>query len=816
MTWWSSGDGDLYPQRVVKGNVLVHEDGESAAIYRVATRSFEYQPERERSMRFEEWVTLANRLRMPWAIHRATRSYSIEAYMRDVEAMGEGEEWREWCSWHADRLADLDAMTPGVETFVSVVLDRPEASRIEELLARARRLDRKTQHALDSAERDARRAMVQSGLRFMPASERDIVWLLARTAGRHVWEPTLPALDESRYGVDPVEDATFAAAQAARLVVDWNAERVEVDRDDGFGRRLIVTDEGRETYQALLATRELPSGTFPTDHVCAMFDAVSLDFPVDFVARIDPVPNVEALKMTKKKKRDTRAEVRQQEEMSDVGVTEEAEADLDDAAYVSRYVRSSERPPLLQVTLTAAIGAADRDVLDDRVEMFRQRFGPQIVWREPTGIQKILYADSKPRADRGIRRRRRMTDYQFFATPLEIAGMLPNAGQGWGDEKGCYLGWASDKGGGFAPALIDMTRPVRENRAPVYAMIGGLGGGKTVLYTRLMDMALRMGWPVSDSDPKPDHRVWERDAYSRERSVVVDLHEAPEYRGVLDPMVVVEAQARADAALAYYVAMLPQPVKPEWQTRIVQAIHVTLEGREPSSAKLIEGLLQSGDPYAQEAGLALQAESRGGLASLGLGTGGRSLLGVDTQALVIRASGLMPYLALDADQTSATTRKARMTMQLIAELQSHRAALYAKAHPNGYSLIAKDEAWYELGTPAGRARIQRATRMGRERHEVVVLSSQSLAEFKDAGSLQEFVSAWFVFRHDEREAAERALVLLGCDVTEAMVEQVMGLESGWCFARDLDGRIAKLRIDVEDSLLQASRTDIREAEPAVA
>ena len=90
------------------------------------------------------------------------------------------------------------------------------------------------------------------------------------------------------------------------------------------------------------------------------------------------------------------------------------------ARELDAYLQSHERPPLLNVAISLAVGAATRaGELEARVEALVHRFGTVALHR-PLGLQPALFLDHLPRADGGTVR-----DYADVLTIEQFGALMP-------------------------------------------------------------------------------------------------------------------------------------------------------------------------------------------------------------------------------------------------------------------------------------------------------------------------------------------------------------------------------------------------------
>jgi hypothetical protein len=122
-----------------------------------------------------------------------------------------------------------------------------------------------------------------------------------------------------------------------------------------------------------------------------------------------------------------------------------------------------------------------------------------------------------------------------------------------------------------------------------------------------------------------------------------------------------------------------------------------------------------------------------------------------------------------------------------------------------HSVMGFDEAWVLLSDSAGRALVDRISRMGRAQNVTPLLATQVLG---DVDQLDGLIGATFCFGVESEREAQAALRLLRLDEDdESLVQRLLSFRQGRCFMRDFEGRVSPVQIDLVDpELLRALDT----------
>ncbi len=261
---------------------------------------------------------------------------------------------------------------------------------------------------------------------------------------------------------------------------------------------------------------------------------------------------------------------------------------------------------MLRAWVSLAVGAADREELEGRVAVLRERYG-EIQIHRPRGLQHALYLDHLPRTDGGAVR-----DYRQQMTVEQAAATVPLATAEVGSPGGVYLGYDPSTG---RPVRYDPTEAPRDARPSAVLLTGTLGSGKTIAAEAIAHAALLRGSLVIDFDPKPDHRLDELPELQGEAEVL-ELSADPRHRGKLDPLQVGLPELREELAASYLIELL-RDAPPSWEVAIDRAVRDAVRASEQSLRCVIARLRAEEAPAAGEAAEALEVISDFGLARLG-------------------------------------------------------------------------------------------------------------------------------------------------------------------------------------------------------
>ena len=810
------------PLRYAYGNVVFGRGDERMGLFRLETVSYPFLAERQKMMWFMRLAKLAFAAEADFSLWRVNRLYPAERYIEQAQdlfdpryasALG----WQELLEGHQEYLNGAQKWLP--EVYLGVSLKPAPSKRIAGGLVRAadrarRRLEDLAgvgaAQPVSSAELNALLSSEQrvfervrrtlGNLRERPmvrrATTQELQWLLRRAACRGVAEPRLDhAWQPSALVVEGEDGERVYEPRETELLRFANAPVRESERE------LVVDAEECRTHQAMLAVGGFPEeAVFPGPRAELLFAPFEgLDFPVDATLHVRWQANRQAIGQVKKKILEA-DNTFSEEERGQQGATWQTEENRVLSRELDAYLQSEGRPPLLEATLLAAVGAETSEECERRVEALRGEFGTVELHR-PLGLQPALYEDHLPRpGGAGV------TDYYEVLTIEQFAALMPIASHHVGDEQGIYIGEAT--GGSAAPVLFDPGRASAAGRATTILMVGTLGSGKTVSSELITFVAERRGSLAVTVDPKPDHAL-DQVAALEGRVAVFELSGDERYRGILDPLRIAPPSLREDLTASYLMELLPQ-APPAWETQVRRAVKDAIAHGSDTSLDILERLRTRGHTDATAAFEALEVWADSGLGRLAFAhQGAGDAAEAERAVTTIRANGLtLPSPDAQRSDWAPSERLAVATLKLVATY-----AMRLASDPGRHAVVLLDEAWMLLGSQDGRRLVDRLARLGRSQNVTLILATQRLG---DIGDIEELVGTRLIFKIETPAEAKRALALLGLDEDdEALVQQLRDYEKGLCLMRDIGDRVAEVQIDlVYDDLLQALDTSPERARRA--
>lgn len=786
-----------------EGNVVFDAAGFPHAVYRVPLQSYAHlDSERKKlaALSLADLFYAAGELR--GQLLSVCRHRDPEAYPEEFARLQRADRWpwlrAEHCRAVSERLARsrpwrrelylvLRLRLPGGSGPLGAV--RELASGLAGVFAPQGELPAEAVEAAFAAEREAA-AQVASALRAEPAGDQDVAWLvrhgLFRGLGREppdIGPGRSPAVVLAR-GKQVVLKPRRASALSLLdgCVVEERLKHIAVHHGSSLG------EPGATCWQAFLPLADLPE-----DVECPggewLFWLEDLGFPVDACVHFFSEPAHLAQRKLYGKRKELESQIAEHIEGGDLPPIV-----LERASGRARVLEDKLRrgQPLLWLSAVLAVGAASPEELRERAHevalLYRPR-GFRVV--EPPGDQLALFGSFFPGAPAP-------RAWAAPADPEYLAFSVVHGTREAGDPAGIYLG----SGVTGLPVFVDPGRPMSElNRSGAVGIMGTLGGGKSVAAKYLAYASLLLGARAFVIDPKGEYGPL-AEALG-EGAAVLEL--SPESRARLNPLAVSPVAERSRAIAADFLSILLETSRSEARRLAVfDALEAAFsEGGRRSLGGVREALealagREGRDPEkAREAARAaelLEAYSRS--------PWGRIAFGEDPAPLsraaalhVVQMAGLpLPRPGMWArgeGQMAESERVGVALMYLVVALG--REALLGSPRQE-VKLFVLDEGWVLTQVPEGRRLVEEIVRMGRSHNIAPILLSQNP---KDLASeeVRNNTPSYMVFRLEDAREIRDAMQLLGLEPSEDVEARFRALQSGECFYRDAQGRVALVRVE---------------------
>ncbi|WP_150255304.1 ATP-binding protein [Nocardiopsis deserti] len=797
---------------------VLFNDAEAWAYFRLPTAAYEFTTPEDREVLATNITIALAAIRMEDAevhLRVAHRPYPAAEWANALDQrVSAGPGWSEYLDemyrhvWAKDfwtkevylgvRLGSRGARSAGGDVlgyFKDLYLRAEQAMGLEDHEVDAEEIDRWT----DQAERLGR-ALSASALYARHATADELAWLMEHTTKGvdETWQPS--ATERSAWGRGEIE----------RL-----AEGIIVN-----GRSMLRLQQPTSTsYVAYLSFARFPDLMAFPDGEPWMYYADTLPFPVEVSARMRLVSPAKASRDVGRKlahARDMDAHIAEAGVEAPIALAEQI-----DAARMLEHGITKERLPFVYGWHRLRVSAGDPHVLTQRVEAVIEHYrdiGIDIA--HSTGDQFSLLNESLPGDHL------RLSAYAQRQPLRTIAGGMPTATVAVGDEAdGAGNGWTGPYIGetvGRARSVVhfDPLVAAARNRPTAIAVTGEPGGGKTTLALLLIYQLALRGVTIAAIDPKGDAESLVELLQRRGRKART-MSLASAQPGLLDPFAFGDDLAAKKTMATETLRLLLPRMSEERESAMIQAVAAVANEPRPSLARVVEHLQAQEDAASRNLGAVLASMSEMSLASLCFDPQGDAQIDTEGWTTVFTLAGLsLPEASTHRDEYSYEQRLSVALLYLVSQ--------FARRLMNGLDrrlpkAIFLDEAWAVTSTPEGAKLVPEVSRMGRSRNTALILVSQNAGDMLNE-QVTNCLSSVFTFRSTEDREVTDVMALLGIDNSAEHRAALRTLGNGQCLFRDLDGRTARIAVDLVSQELLAwldtnptrQRPDATEAAPEAA
>jgi hypothetical protein len=653
-----------------------------------------------------------------------------------------------------------------------------------------------------SARRDRARQAAELGEQYRrylpvrPATREELLWMIARAPRRGLADPVLPQAGQASEPITEhagrLRGPTLAPYGEPRLLEGGTRDddgprglrpyvRVEIEDVEGSGN-----DVG---YQSFLALAEPPDEfTFPGTEWFSAAD--TLDFPVDWVARIHATDNDEA---QRKAARRARVLDRQTDEYA--GDTAGPPAALMRAQELSAAERvdlaDNRGDPELGVSTVFCVWSPELAECQDRAKRLRAAYGGgQFRLGRPSGHQTALFEALLP----GAAYHQVLRDYEQKMMPKAFAAGMPFAASEVGDPVGGLYGFSTDDHT-VRPVLLDPSLGPRSD-PPTDAnvlFVGNMGGGKSYAMKRLAEYQLDIGSQCVALDLSLEGE-WVRALGAVTDSLaVLPIGGAGAADGLsMDPLRVFsgpEAIQRAKAMMVILTGIDSREVEGITLGEAIKTVHE----RGGRAVNVVDELLRRGkanartDPEARIVGRKLAALLEVPDAAIIFGDG-EALDIHAAQATVFHA----PNLQLPGEQAN---RDDLLDEQVVSEALLYGMAAVARKitfrDKSRYGFYIADEYGLYRHNPPAAQMINESVTGGRKNFAGTWVGAQSIAQVPD---VLHKLMAIVAFYRMSRAAAREVLTAFEIPHDEALLDRIEQFAAGEQLLRDRSRRYGMVRV----------------------
>lgn len=767
------------------------------AVYRLPMQAYAGLSVADKRQLLSRLAALTRGLEADFSLLRVSRPWDVEHYVLGVLTATDvrhvqREPLNRYLGAQRDELSGRSSHVP--ELYLSVRLEggRTLSPRTFRSLPPLRALRRKrsvgnrpvvSRQRLESvvAEAEDMRQRMREHFEAHPAATHELQWLIRRAFTRGLGDPIL---DERFLPQALMVDVPTGSGEPGYRPLEADVLRLFDSAINVEARQLRIESERGESHQAFLCLGSLPEAAeFPGPQAELLFAPLeSLAFPVDaaFTARF--VRNSESARLVRRGIVDANG-IDGDGTPSDL--TALAGKRPREFRELEERLRGTDHPPLLQATVSLAVGAPTAAELEHRVELLRDAYESVILHR-PLGEQLGLFVTHLPG------QRMPVPDYDDYLTTEQFGAMLPIATNSVGADTGPCIGFGLT--GARQPVLLDLAGGSRLPGPRAALLAGSPGAGTRECLELIMYQAFLTGSVVYDIDPRGDHSLAALPGVADELEVI-EMSADERHRGLLDPLVIAPAQMREDLACDFLMSLLPEPSAPAWESELRLAIRKVLASEDWCCCVEVLEELRHGSAQARALARALTVHSADGIAALGFadpGAGARQTSSRQVTSLRIRdLAPLPPDLA-----SYELAREERLRRALLRLLAVH-ALWLASRDRSRHAMLAVDEAWPLLCDGPRSLLMDHISRVSVARNVTPVLATRM---YEGIDQLEPVIGTAFCFATETEQGARSVLRLLHRDEDDSdMRRQLLSFGHRQCLMRDHQGRVSPIEIDALDT-----------------
>ena len=597
------------------------------------------------------------------------------------------------------------------------------------------------------------------------------------------------------------------------------------------GRNLIVTDEdGNVTYQTFLSMSHMPTDlNLPGDEW--LKPLLDLPFGIEICLSIRTNEFKEAIKTV----RSNRQKIEGQDEHAQQS-GEVSDEDIE-KAYVDTLELEDDikiyNDPLVDLAVTIALANTNEENLQTMVMRVKQEFERlQFRVQRPASDTLKAFFELIPGSPVNYMSYMHKTSPQVVATSV-----FPVAIES-GDDVGHFIATAGERG---KYIFVNPANAIRQNRSGGMAILGTLGGGKSVLANTLAYLVTLLdGGRMLVIDPKSERDIlWKGYLKEFEGEIGVTKITYTD-KGVFDPFVIYKPESEAwfEAHKAEYDEIPGNAIKTyadykeDRRTRAVsladamfseqlnlvdgtkrklafqEALEHAAKFKKPSMELVIRILagniperlkrFKKGDKVEEEAQILAreltQLKNTNRLAALIIGDGSEKGLSFSKKINIMQIQGLnIPAPNIAKSDYSVLQKTSATIMIPLGEFAKE--FIQEPLYFDTPKAVIFDESWFLKSTAQGALLYSEIARTGRSFFAIPIFIGHSVSDVDEPG-IRESLTYLFIFRMATEHEAKASLKMLQLEETKENISIVMSLGNGQCLFKDFNGRVQRIQVEL--------------------
>lgn len=555
-------------------------------------------------------------------------------------------------------------------------------------------------------------------------------------------------------------------------------------------RFLKLEHETGTSYVAYLTlSRVTGELTFPDSQIL-FYQEEMFDYPNNTSLHIEPINNKKSLSTIRTKKIELK-------DLDDNALNAGNSTSnnfydaMQDADELESYLEST-RDSMYKLSYLVRVSADTEEKMLQRVaetKDFYESYNFRL--QRPFGDQVGLHEEFLPCSSRCL------NDYVQYVTSDFIASLGIGATHRLGDKLGFVIGYNLDTG---KTVRLNPQAPAQNIEGSVTsalakAILGSLGGGKSVLENLMLVYTILFGGRGLLVDPKSERGKWvdflpELEPYIN----IINLTADEDYRGILDPFSVFKDIEEKKALAVDVITFLTGiSIRDSDLFPIISGTVATIAETTGGMLQLIDSLKNSNSLDAQKIGKHLESFQDLSFAKLLFGDGtAKKHIDITNNLNIIQIQELtLPDSETDVSDYS-TSEILSIGMMLVTNAIELN---FIRSNDAIFKVVTSEEAWATLQFPQGRITNRKMVREGRAKNSALDLVTQNADDLLDE-KIKNNIGLKFAFRSTDKVEIQKTLEFFNLEYNDYNADRLRNLESGECFYQDVYGNVGVLKVDV--------------------
>lgn len=553
-------------------------------------------------------------------------------------------------------------------------------------------------------------------------------------------------------------------------------------------RMITFTHENNIQHAAYLTISKIVGESSFPDSEILFYQQQTFDYPVDVSINIETIGNRKALSTIRNKKKEL---VNLDENAGSAGSDSSgAFYTAQDDAEELEDVLDKTKENMYKISYVIRVYTENELELAKRVSEVKDFYHDyHIILQRPYGDQLGLHSEFIP----GVSRY--MNDYVQYVTSDFLASLGFGSNQMLGETEGMAIGFNVDTGKTvrILPHLAAQSVEGANTRALAKALIGSLGGGKSMAENIMLFLTALFGGQLFIIDPKSERGNWKEDLPMITDAInIIDLTSDDENSGLLDPFTFLdrkEAEELAIEVLTFLTGITPRDAKrfPLLRQHVAKVTDGT-----GGLLTVIDELKETNTPESIEMAYHIESFTDLSFAKL-LFSHGRTEKSLDITNIINIFQ--IQELTLPDPDTEVENYSSGEILSIAMMLVIISIGLkFIRSNDARFKVVALEEAWSTIQFAQGKTMANKLIREGRAKNSAADLITQN-ADDLAGEKMKNNIGMKFAFKSTDSVEIEKTLTFFGLETNSENIDAMKNLEMGQCLFQDIYGRVGIIEFD---------------------